>query len=346
MIYYWSPDYRTPVGGVKILYRHVDVLNSAGYQASILHRHRWFRSSWFENTTHVSYIGKTVLTAEDYLVIPENYGSLYINPSARPKAARVFNRLFATPAKKIIFNQNTYNTFAGHSFLPGDLRTIYRDERIIATLVVSENNREYLAFSFPSMRIYRIHNAINQDLFTYRAEKKPQICFMPRKNPEHAVQVINLLKHKGVVQDFTIVPIEDKSEKEAADIMQESLIFLSFGYPEGFSLPPAEAMSCGCIVIGYHGIGGREYFDPDYCFPVEMGDILEFAKAVEDVIRLYHKAPNALAQMADKASAFIRHNYSVEREREDILYSWDQLINRTRQAASLPGRLTVGATSS
>ena len=30
-----------------------------------------------------------------------------------------------------------------------------------------------------------------------------------------------------------------------------SILFLSFGYPEGFGLPVAEAMSCGCAVIGY-----------------------------------------------------------------------------------------------
>ena len=37
--------------------------------------------------------------------------------------------------------------------------------------------------------------------------------------------------------------IENKTEKEVADIMKESAVFLSFNHKEGFGLPPAEAMS-------------------------------------------------------------------------------------------------------
>ncbi len=340
MIYYWSPDYRTPVGGVKILYRHVDILNRNGYEASVLHRHRGFRCTWFENTTRISYIGKTNLRDDDYLVIPENYGSLYINPSSRPKAAKVFNRLFANPAGKVIFNQNTYNTFAGHTASRDDLRTVYKDEGITAAMVVSDDNKEYLAFAFPDIRIFRIHNAINRDLFAFQENKKRQICFMPRKNPEHAIQVINLLGHRGDLDGFAVVPIEGKTEKETARIMQESLIFLSFGYPEGFSLPPAEAMSCGCIVVGYHGMGGREYFNPNYCFPVEMGDILEFAKQVRKVLETSRNNPNTLQRMARKASAFVNECYSEKREQNDVLECWAEIMYGAQYSRALAERRT------
>ena len=89
MIYYWSPDYDTPVGGVKILYHDVDVLNANGIEAAVLHRKRGFRCTWFENNTRVAYMGRTKLTCDDFLVIPEVYGSLYAHPEHRPKAARV-----------------------------------------------------------------------------------------------------------------------------------------------------------------------------------------------------------------------------------------------------------------
>lgn len=343
MIYYWSPDYRTPVGGVKILYRHVDILNRHGHEASVLHRHRGFRCTWFENTTRIAYISKTNLRDNDYLVIPENYGSLYVNPSSRPKAAKVFSRLFATPARKVIFNQNTYNTFADHSGFPGDLRTVYKDKSITAAMVVSENNKEYLAFAFPDIRIFRIHNAINRNLFAFQEDKKRQICFMPRKNPEHAIQVISLLRHRGDLDGFSVEPIEGKTEKETARIMKESLIFLSFGYPEGFSLPPAEAMSCGCIVIGYHGMGGREYFNPNYCFPVEMGDVLEFSKQVRKVLELSRHSPETLQRMARKASAFISECYSEERERDDVLQCWTEIMHGTQYSRSSAERRSSSA---
>ena len=322
MIYYWSPDYDTPVGGVKILYHDVDVLNANGIEAAVLHRKRGFRCTWFENNTRVAYMGRTKLTCDDFLVIPEVYGSLYAHPEHRPKAARVFKKLFASPALKVVFNQNVYNTFGGLSTDAHDRRVLYADPSIRAVMVVSDNNQDYLRYAFPDLPVLRIHNAIDPNLFGFQAEKKPQICFMPRKNPDHALQVINILKFAGELDGFTLAPIEGLSERATARIMQDSLIFLSFGYPEGFSLPPAEAMSCGCIVVGYHGMGGREYFKPEFCFPVEMGDILSFAQTVSSVMHMYRERPESLKRMTVQASDFIQQTYSTGQERDDILEAW------------------------
>ena len=329
MIYYWSPDYDTPVGGVKILYHDVDVLNANGINAAVLHRKRGFRCTWFENTTRVTSVGRTRLSAADYLVIPEVYGSLYAHPEQRPKAARVFRKLFASQAAKVVFNQNAYNTFGGLSMDVRDRRVLYTDPSIRAVMVVSEDNRTYLQQAFPHLPVLRIHNAIDPDLFAYQAEKKPQICFMPRKNADHALQVINILRFAGDLEGVGVVPIEGLSEKQTARIMQESLMFLSFGYPEGFSLPPAEAMACGCIVVGYHGMGGREYFKPEFCFPVEMGDILSFAQTVSTVLSLHREEPETIRRMARRASDFIRQTYSPERERDDILDCWRFIMDQT-----------------
>src|SRR3546814_3802603 len=41
---------------------------------------------------------------------------------------------------------------------------------------------------------------------------------------------------------YTTLFRSGRPEAESARILRESLLFLSFGYPEGFSLPPAEAM--------------------------------------------------------------------------------------------------------
>lgn len=326
MIYYWSPDYSSAVGGVKILYRHVDILNINGFPASIIHKKSGFRCSWFENTTKVSYLKKVSLGEDDFLVIPEVYGSLYANPGERRKAYKAFSKLFDTPAGKIIFNQNTYNTFRGHSFDQDQHRSIYRDRSIVGLMVVSEDNKEYLEYSYPGLRPFRIHNSISHDIFSFCPDKKKQICFMPRKNPDHAEQVINIIKSRGRMKDFSIIPIENKTEAETAEIMKSSLAFISFGYPEGFSLPPAEAMACGCIVIGYHGMGAREYFTPDLCFPVEMGDIITFAKTIEQVIDEWRTSPAALAERTKKASASIRDTYTKQREEEDVLRFWKAMI--------------------
>jgi hypothetical protein len=76
-------------------------------------------------------------------------------------------------------------------------------------------------------------------------------------------------------------------------------------------------MSCGCIVIGNHGNGGREFMRPEYCYPIPQGDIMGFARTVEDVITEYNRQPERLRRMARKGSEFIRAEYCqnvVERE--------------------------------
>ncbi len=269
---------------------------------------------------------KTRLGESDFLVIPEVYASLYTDPQSRPKASRLFRKLFQTPAKKIVFNQNTYNTFNGCLFDEAPIKSIYRDAGVIGTMVVSRDNREYLEYAFPGLKVFRIHNSINHDIFSYCPEKKQQICFMPRKNADHALQVINVVKSRGNLRDFTIIPIENKSERETSQIMKDSLVFLSFGYPEGFSLPPAEAMACGCIVLGYHGMGGREYFVPDYGFPLEMGDIISYAKTIEAVVGAYMNDPGTLLKKTLSASNHIRCTYTKEREEGDVLQFWNSLL--------------------
>jgi glycosyltransferase involved in cell wall biosynthesis len=42
--------------------------------------------------------------------------------------------------------------------------------------------------------------------------------------------------------------------------LKESLLFLSFVNGEGLGLLAVEAMSCGCVVVGYDGMGGKEFF--------------------------------------------------------------------------------------
>ncbi len=325
MIYYLCPDNNEPIGGVKKIYTHVDILNSNGFPAYVLHRKKNFRCDWFRNTTQIAYLKKSTISEEDFIVIPEFYNLAYMNPKRRDDASKGFLEVFASAAQKVIFNQNTYYTFYGDSFDTDDLRNIHIDDQTVAAMVVSEDGALFLRRAFPGLTVMRVHNSIDTSIFSHEGRKKNQICFMPRKNRDHAINVINILKYRGVLDGFPLVPIEGKTEKQTSEIMKESLIFLSFGYPEGFSLPPAEAMACGCIVIGYHGMGGKEYFNPDFCYPIETGNILDFAGTVEDVIKTSWTSPALLQEKALKGSSFIRENYSPAIEQKDVLSCWETL---------------------
>ncbi|MFZ5433617.1 MAG: glycosyltransferase family 1 protein [Calditrichota bacterium] len=313
-IYFLSPDDNRPVGGIKILYRHVDILNANGYQAAIVHKKKNFRCTWFDNQTRVEYHSRIQPDRFDFIVIPEVFG---------PRLADVF-----PGTKKIIFNQNAYYTFIGYPTDPQDLTTAYHSPDLLRVLVVSEDSRTYLTHVFPELKIVRVHNSVDAEVFRFRelADKKLAISFMGRKHREDAVQVLNILKFRNVLQDVNVVSIEDKTEREVAELLGDSLVFMSFGYPEGCPAPPLEAMLSGCLVVGYHGNGGREFFDPAWSWPVEPGNIVGFADAVETILHTFRTTPSSLQSRTREARDFVCREYSKARETKDILEFWDDLM--------------------
>ncbi|MCT7992300.1 glycosyltransferase [Laspinema olomoucense] len=306
------PDTNVPIGGVKMLYRHVDVLNKNGFSAFIIHDDEGFRCDWFENQTQIAYLPNIKLKADDFFVMPE---------TATPKSGNLLPGI-----RKVIYNQGCYNTFYEYSLDKHQLETPYHSRDVVAVLVASENSLNYLNYVFPQTRLFRIHHSIDANLFYYQPVKKKQICWLDRKMQRDAQQVINILKFRNALNGFELIPIQNKPQKEVAQIFRQSLMFLSFCYAEGFSLPPAEAMASGCLAVGYHGWGGKEYFLPDFSFPVESGDIIGFAHTVEKLIATYNTQPQLLMEKHKKAADFIKQNYSAEQEERDIVTAWREII--------------------
>ncbi len=327
-IYVFCPDRNEPSGGVKKLYRHVDILNKNGFSASIVQIKKNFRCTWFKNDTKVSCISNIKIRPSDYLLLPESYERVFLKRKKlsvnRKKRAKI--KLLKMDNPKVIFNQNSYYTFKNYSIDKDKSQGLYLQKNTVASIVVSEDNERYLKFAFPGLKVFRVRNSIDPDIFYYDSKKKKQIAFMPRKNIQDIGQVINILKIRNILDNYDLVSIDNLPEQGVAKIMRESLIFLSFGHPEGFGLPPAEAMACGCIVVGYHGMGGREFFKEDFSFPIEFGHIISFSKAVEDVINTYENNPDSIIKMGNEASHFITQTYSPKVEEEDVLGLWKMLI--------------------
>lgn len=347
-VYYLCPEHKTPVGGVRVIYRHVDILNKHNIPAYVVHETRGFRVNWFENDTPVVYWRnnqldkvlaklkrradadtviqlpitgglKPSIDSTDILVVPEMYG---------PDLAAAYGR----GIKKVVLNQNCYLTFHGYSFQRDRLITPYHHKDVLATLINSFDGVGYLHHAFPNLPLHRFRLSIDPKLFSYQADKKKQICFSRIKNEVDAMQVINILKFRGVLKDYEIVPFINRPQGEVAQIYKDSLLLLSFGYPEGFGLPPAEAMACGCIAIGFHGGGGREFFKPEFSYPIEQGDIIEFARTVEEVIQSYENNPAPILEKGRIAAEFIRDYYSPENEEVEVVSAWQAIIRDFKQS--------------
>jgi len=344
-VYYLCPEIDHPCGGVKVIYRHVDILQAHGIPAFVLHQKRGFRCTWFENSTPIAYTRHPVdslrfrlrrklrqnsrpndpipvpitggsgpaITGDDILVVTENSG---------PDIANVFPGL-----PKVILNQNGFLTFVGYSFHQQRLISPYKDESVKAVLVNSEHCSDYVSYAFPQAKIFRFFLSIEPNLFYFQQNKKKNICFSRIKNTPEAMQVANMLKFRGALDDFTITPFVNISHSEVARLLRESLIFLSFGNREGFGLPAAEAMACGCITIGYHGWGGKEFFNPTFSFPIDDGDLIGFAKSVEESIRAYNIDSSYFLVQREKAAHFVSSVYSPRKEEETLISIWDNILS-------------------
>jgi glycosyltransferase involved in cell wall biosynthesis len=326
-VYVICPDSNVPYGGIKQLYRHVDVLNQRGMDACLVHGEAGFRCTWFENRTRV--IGRAEMEARlgksDYLVFPEIYG---------PHLTEYWPGI-----RKVIFNQNVHYTFCKHPIQDRSGHTPYLHPDVVATIVVSAHDAAYLRQVFPGLNLFRVRCGLDHTLFNCGPSKQDQIAFMPRKLPDDVVQVINILKFRGVLDGFELVEISNQTEREVADALQKALFFLSFSDRESFGLPPAEAMACGCVVIGYDGSGGREFLKAPYAYPVKATNLLQFSQTVERVVGLYRQHPERVREQGRQASAFMLHQYAMQRQEDDIVAAWQAI----REGAWVGSRHSVAS---
>ena len=240
----------------------------------------------------------------------------------------VFSQMtFASAASKVIFNQNAYRTFVDWPPEMDVRHSPYGRPDLLAVLTGSLDNQRYLQTAFPGLPVLRARYSIDLELFHGRSEKERLIAYMPRKNRRESTQVLVQLQLRGALAGWTVVPVEGVTEVEVADVLRRASVFLSFGHPEGFGLPPVEAMRCGCVVIGYHGLGGREYFRPPHAYPIPFGDIRQYVETVEQLLGALETDPRPLHERAAAASELVAREYPPERQIEEVLDAWRELLD-------------------
>lgn len=313
-IYYVAPDFDRPSGGARTLYRHVDILNSEGLSATIVHTRKGFSYSWFGHQTRIAYAKDLTIGPYDIVVVPEVYGRSIRN---LPQGVR-----------HIIFNQGAYLTFAQENVDSEATASVYLNKRdLVGIMVVSNDSLEYMQYAFPGVCVQRVHQSIDPNIFY--PSKQPhgkRIAFMPRRYISDIVQVLQILRARGALQGWDLLPIHGKSPAETAELLRSAAIFLTAHHQEGFGLPPVEAMACGCLVAGFPGHGGREYLKPEWSFPVEQGDVKSLARTVEHLLTEFELNPAAMHAIAQKGMQHVRAVYSPERERNDVKAFFDSLL--------------------
>ncbi|MDG4828894.1 glycosyltransferase [Solwaraspora sp. WMMD1047] len=285
-----------------------------GFRAFVMHHAAGFRCQWFSNHTPVVGAGAAVLGPEDILVVPEWYGPGLAGMPAGPRV--------------VVFNQRAYDTFdhipystatpgAPYANLPG----------LIALLAVSDDNVDLLRYAFPAIPVQLTRNVIDPAVFTAgNWPRQRQIVYVGHRRAAEREQLLHILGSRGILRGWTVTQIAGRTEQQVAQILRDSAIFLSFSEREGFGLPPAEAMACAAYVVGYSGLAGREFFDEAYCSPAPDGDLLAFARAVEDACTSYDNDPVGLAKRARAASEAVLARYTRAGLRDDLAAFYRPLL--------------------
>jgi len=302
-----APDWDRPSGGVRKLYRTVDVLTGAGVRAAIVHRRPGFRCTWFAHDTPVTPVRDVVVGPGDVVVVPEIYG-----PTIRDLPVGV---------PRVVLDQNlfvTLESLARHG--RAAVAPYLDDPDLLAVAVVSDHNRDLAEHLFPGAPVRRIRWAIDSEVWHPPPAPPPlRVAYMSRRRADEAAEVLAVLSLRGALAGWEVVAVEDRTEAEVADLLRASAVFLSFGRREGLGLPPLEALACGCRVVGFDGFAGREFFDAPYAVRVEDGEVGALARAAERVLAEVAADPAAAWRAGRDHAARLAARYCAEAERRDLV---------------------------
>lgn len=290
VITYLCPAEKKPSGGVKVIYRHSEILNRNGVESFIYHpKNQNFSSNifshsvFFRKTSNIFFnfllrqqqmkLLKISGYGSDFIVIPEIW------------ALRYGLQCIRNGFKYAIFVQGGYLIGLSDDHSRDQLNLCYEKAEYI--LSISNDTSDIIKLIFPSIdecKIIRILPHISKSFNKFDKEKI--ISYMPRRLAEHSEKICFYL-HEFLPHDWKLVPIDNKSEDEVANILNKSSIFLSFCDQEGCPLPPLEAAFSGNIVVGYTGQGAREYFSYPIFREVNNGDYKDYVEkilcAIKDV---------------------------------------------------------------
>lgn len=303
VLYYLAPAENSPSGGVKVIYRHVEILNEIGINAAVFHKERGFSCDWFEHRAPVVSADNIQFRENDVLVVPECYGAgLHTLP---PRI------------RKVIFNQGAHHTFDRVKLDPGAPGAPYRSiENLEGILTVSEDSAELLRYAFPEIEVSVARNVVDSSIFRLRERPaSKRISDVPSRRTAELEQLLHILHSNGdmVRGNWFLEAISGRPEVEMGNVLRESSIFMSLSDRDGFGLPPAEAMATGCYVVGYAGGGGNEYFDSSYS--TKVSDSTGMIRAVLAAMDL---PEHEREEKGIKASARIHSHYTQDGLRGDL----------------------------
>jgi len=234
---------KVPVGGVSVIYRFAEMAREMGLDSCVLASDPSFKPWWMDPPPKVS--TKPLETEVDLAVIPECSTGVF-------SKLRAFLKVFFVQNAGLIRDKHLYEGIQG----------VFA----ISTYVAKEVRKFY------SGPIFEVNPYLIPSLYTI-GKKKPKtvLMFARKKGASYAPLIAEKLRKVGFSPILVQKPL---SEAEYRAVFSEADIYVHCSFPEGFPMPPLEAMASGCIVVGWAGGGGRQFMrDEETALVVEDGDV-------------------------------------------------------------------------
>lgn len=318
-IFFLVPDHEIPSWGMGMIYHLTNISTDLGLDACILRmQERITNPSWLDlpvKQLPLQHIINTI-NAEDILIVPDIM--------AADQAVQ------ALSAQKVIFIQ-------GSVMIPLGLKSQinYQALGFRHSLVIMPHIQRVLDNFWPIETT--IVSPFIADYFFTSPEKtsithrKKQILLYPKPAYQEAgyydyeiaakvlrqeLEKINNSHHK-VNSHWSVAELKDKSHREVAKLMQESIFFINTNCFESFNTTVPEAMAAGCINFCYEAFGGQDFlineknafvFPNNYIYPL-LSKLIFFVNNLEEQLdQLTGVQQNGIAT----ARRFIRSKTKME----------------------------------
>lgn len=229
-----------PIGGVKVIYQHCMLLRELGFNAKPLLMGKYHGNFFHFDVPTVRFNDVRNKISHSDIIIATEF--------------RPYEGLLFKESTKIMFLQNWMGLTKWLE--TEDKEKTYLELGYNKVMTCSQFCSNYVE-QHMNIPVDTITNGIDLALFKPVDNKRivNRILVMSRKKPTDLATILNLLKNS--IYEIRIV--DGLTQNQLINEYQSADIFVATGYPEGFSLPPLEAMACGCVVVGFTGGGGGEF---------------------------------------------------------------------------------------
>lgn len=273
----------------------------------IVHHKKGFKYAWSDSSAPVIYLRDIhKLSDTDVLVIPEGFPDIM-------KTFRYANKVVIALSSSYIFE-----------VMP--LGENWKDYGIDWVMVNSKVTKAFIKWSMGINNVCFIGTAIDHELFNYfPGQKKLQIAYINRKDTLSPL-IEKIVKSKSdSFNEIQFIKIEGLSINEYAAVLKQSEIYLTTSQSEGFPRSILEAMACGCICIGFDGMGGKDYIvgsgeKQNFILAESMNFIDLSIQLVELIKRIKKQEP--IIELIRKNAISTANELSFDIEKSSILDFW------------------------